>query len=210
MNEFYGDVVRRSLASAGEGTDKEGAARRQARFEASIAELEKDPGVRDRIDGIAAAVGIVDQAEASRIDSLVIDAEHADGKPPGHRRHWRLHGIWLAFGGILAGVSVAAAWVATTLSSMVALIFVVGVVLGLLPGGALYVRHLRTAIADDIGPQLRRLNADLDTRLRRMHNRLDNIESAVNLALASRYAELSQQTWPTAIPSHHPRGEPEP
>jgi hypothetical protein len=199
MNEFYGDVVRRSLAAAGEGTDKEGTVRRKARFKASIVELEKDPRVRDRIDGIAAAVGIVDQAEASWIDSLAIDAEHTDGKAPDRRPHWRLQGTWLAFGGILAGVSAAAAWAATALSSMLALVFVVGALLGLLPGGALYVRHLRAAIADDIGPQLRRLHADIDLRLRRIQSRLDNIESAVNLAPASEYAKLSQQSWPAAV-----------
>jgi len=93
---------------------------------------------------------------------------------------------------------------------MVLLIFLTGALVGVLAGGALCVRYLRSAIADDIGPQLRRLQANVEPQLRRMELQLDNIESAVNLALASRYAELSQQTWPTAIPSHHPRGEPEP
>ena len=73
---------------------------------------------------------------------------------------------------------------------MVLLIFAVGALLGVLAGGALCARYLRSAIADDIGPQLRR-----------MQNQLDNIESAVNLALASRYAELSQLAWPPAIPA---------
>ena len=52
------------------------------------------------------------------------------------------------------------------------------------------VHYLRAAIADDIGPQVRRVQ-----------NQLDNIESGVNLALASRYAELSQLPWPAAIPA---------
>jgi hypothetical protein len=73
---------------------------------------------------------------------------------------------------------------------MTLLIFLVGALTGVLAGGALCVRYLRSAIADDIGPQLRR-----------MQNQLDNIESAVNLALASRYAELSQLPWPPAIPA---------
>lgn len=208
MNEFYGDVVRRSLAAAGEGTDEEGTARRKARFKASITELEKDPRVRDRIDGIAVAVGIVDQVEASRIDSPVIDAEHAGREAPGRRRHWRLQGTWLAFGGIAA----VAAWTVTALSSKLALIFVVGMLLGLVAGGALYIRYLRSAIADDIGPQLRRLQADVDPQLRRVQCQLDNIESAVNLALASRYAELSQHPLPSAIfPPESPteRGRPD-
>jgi hypothetical protein len=76
---------------------------------------------------------------------------------------------------------------------MTLLIFLVGALTGILAGGAMCVRYLRSAIADDIGPQLRR-----------MQNQLDNIESAVNLALASRYAELSQLPWPPAIPA--PRG----
>jgi hypothetical protein len=59
----------------------------------------------------------------------------------------------------------------------------------------------RSINADDIGPQLRRMHADIDPQLRRMQNQLDNIESAVNLALASRYAELSQLAWAPAIPA---------
>ena len=73
---------------------------------------------------------------------------------------------------------------------MTLLIFLVGALTGVLAGGAMCVRYLRSAIANDIGPQLRR-----------MQNQLDNIESAVNLALASRYAELSQLPWPPAIPA---------
>ena len=53
--------------------------------------------------------------------------------------------------------------------------------LGVLAGGALCVHYLRSEIAADIGPQLKR-----------MQNQLDNIESALNLALATRYAELSR------------------
>ena len=84
---------------------------------------------------------------------------------------------------------------------MVLLILCVGALLGVLAGGALCARYLRSAIADDIGPQLRRLHADVDPQLRRMQNQLDNIESAVNLALATRYAELSHLAWPPAIPA---------
>jgi hypothetical protein len=84
---------------------------------------------------------------------------------------------------------------------MVLLIFALGALLGVLAGGTLCIRYLRSAIADDIGPQLRRLHADVDPQLRRMQNQLENIESAVNLALASRYAELGQVTWPSAIPA---------
>ncbi len=81
------------------------------------------------------------------------------------------------------------------------LIFVLGALLGVLAGGTLCVHHLRAAISADIGPQLKRMHADIDPQLHRMQNQLDNIESAVNLALASRYAELSQLAWPPAIPA---------
>lgn len=60
------------------------------------------------------------------------------------------------------------------------LIFVVGALAGVLAGGALCVRYLRREVAADIGPRLRRLQLQLE-----------NLETAVNLALVTRYAELS-------------------
>jgi hypothetical protein len=66
---------------------------------------------------------------------------------------------------------------------MVLLVFILGALLGVLAGGALCMRYLRAAIADDIGPQLRRLNADVDPQLRRMQNQLDNIETVINIYL---------------------------
>ena len=84
---------------------------------------------------------------------------------------------------------------------MILLIFLVGALLGVLGGGTLCVHYLRSAISDDIGPQLRRMHAELDPQLRGMRNQLDNIESAVNLALATRYAELSQLPLAPAIPA---------
>jgi len=83
---------------------------------------------------------------------------------------------------------------------MIALIFILGTLLGILVGGALRAHSLRNTITDDVGPQLKRLHADVDPQLRRMQNQLDNIESAVNLALVTRYAELSKLPWPHAIP----------
>ena len=65
---------------------------------------------------------------------------------------------------------------------MLVLIFLVGILLGVLGGGALCVRYLRREIAADIGPVLRR-----------MQLQLDNLDAAVNLALISRYAELSER-----------------
>jgi hypothetical protein len=61
------------------------------------------------------------------------------------------------------------------------LIFLLGILLGIASGSALCVRYLRQEVAADIGP-----------RLRRLQTQLDNVEAAVNLALATRYAELSR------------------
>jgi hypothetical protein len=77
-------------------------------------------------------------------------------------------------------------------------IFPRGTLIDVLFGGALCVRYLRLEIA-----------ADICLRLRRLQLQLDNLESAVNLVLATRYAELGSQ------PPHEPayrlpeqRGEP--
>ncbi len=62
------------------------------------------------------------------------------------------------------------------------LIFLVGALLGVLVGGMFCVRYLRHEIAADIGPALRR-----------MRTQLDNLETAMNLELATRYAELGER-----------------
>ena len=62
------------------------------------------------------------------------------------------------------------------------LIFLVGALLGVLVGGMFCVRYLRHEIAADIGPALRR-----------MRSQLDNLETAMNLELATRYAELGER-----------------
>jgi hypothetical protein len=62
------------------------------------------------------------------------------------------------------------------------LIFLVGALLGVLVGGMVCVRYLRHEVAANIGPSMRR-----------MRSQLDNLETAVNLALVTRYAELSQR-----------------
>jgi hypothetical protein len=62
------------------------------------------------------------------------------------------------------------------------MLFVIGSLLGVLIGGALWVRYLRREIAADIGPSLRH-----------MRLQLDNLEAAVNLALMSRYLELGER-----------------
>ena len=63
---------------------------------------------------------------------------------------------------------------------MILLIFLVGTLLGVLAGGTLCVRYLRSEISADIGP-----------RLRRMQLQLDSLEAAINLALMTRYADIS-------------------
>lgn len=63
---------------------------------------------------------------------------------------------------------------------MVLLVFVLGALLGVLAGGVLCARYLRSALVDDLGPRLARMYADLDPQIRRMQNQLDLIESAVN------------------------------
>jgi len=60
------------------------------------------------------------------------------------------------------------------------LIFLVGALLGVLIGGALCVRYLRREIAADIGPKLKHVQLQLD-----------NIQTELNLAIATRHAELS-------------------
>jgi hypothetical protein len=74
------------------------------------------------------------------------------------------------------------------------IIFILGVLLGILGGGALCVRYLRHEIAADISPQLRR-----------MQGKLDNLEAALNLALMTRYAEISTaQVYPLRPPTLGP------
>jgi hypothetical protein len=74
--------------------------------------------------------------------------------------------------------------------AVLVLIFFVGALLGVLMGGALCVRYLRHEVAADITP-----------RLQHVQLQLDNLETAINLALVTRYAEISGHL--TAAP---PRG----
>lgn len=88
------------------------------------------------------------------------------------------------------------------------MVILVAALIGLLVGGAVSLYCMRATIAGDVGPQLRRMHADIDPQLRRMQNQLDNIETAVNLALATRYAEMSGAlAQPVAIPAPRANGE---
>lgn len=84
------------------------------------------------------------------------------------------------------------------------MMILVATLVGLLVGGTVCLYCMRATIAGNVGPQLRRMHADIDPQLRRMQNQLDNIESAVNLALATRYAEMSSTLAQPAIPAPRP------
>jgi hypothetical protein len=58
--------------------------------------------------------------------------------------------------------------------------FLLGALIGALAGCLICIRYLRREIAADIGP-----------RLRRIQLQLDNLETALNLALVTRYVDLS-------------------
>jgi hypothetical protein len=73
---------------------------------------------------------------------------------------------------------------------MTVLIFLIGTLLGILAGGTVCVRYLRSEISADIGPQLRRMQQQFDT-----------LEAAVNLALMTRYADLSAGALHTPVPA---------
>jgi uncharacterized membrane-anchored protein YhcB (DUF1043 family) len=60
------------------------------------------------------------------------------------------------------------------------LIFLVGILLGALVGAMLCVRYLRQEIAGNVGPQLRRIQGQLDT-----------LEAEINLVLETRRAEMT-------------------
>ena len=70
-----------------------------------------------------------------------------------------------------------------TMTGSTLLLFLLGTLIGVLMGGALCVRYLRHEIAADICPRLRRLQLQLD-----------NLESAINLVLVTRYAEIGSQS----------------
>jgi uncharacterized membrane-anchored protein YhcB (DUF1043 family) len=60
------------------------------------------------------------------------------------------------------------------------LIFLVGILLGALVGAMLCVRYLRQEIAGNVGPQLRRIQGQLDA-----------LEAEINLVLETRRAEMT-------------------
>jgi uncharacterized membrane-anchored protein YhcB (DUF1043 family) len=69
------------------------------------------------------------------------------------------------------------------------LIFLIGLQLGVLIGAVSCIRYLRRELSADIGPKLKRMQAQLDS-----------LEAALNLAVLSRYAELSERIPPHPLP----------
>jgi hypothetical protein len=67
------------------------------------------------------------------------------------------------------------------MTGFTALMFLMGGLIGVLIGGAICVRFVQQEMAAEIGP-----------RLRHLQMQLDNLEATVNLALMTRYAELSE------------------
>ena len=75
------------------------------------------------------------------------------------------------------------------------LIFFLGILLGLLLGGTLCVTYLRQEVAGSINPKLRRIELQLET-----------VESQLNLAIMTRYAELgagSADNTPRQLPERN-------
>ena len=60
------------------------------------------------------------------------------------------------------------------------MLFVLGMLIGTIAGCLICIRYLRREIAADIGP-----------RLRRIELQLDNLETAVNLGMVTRYADMA-------------------
>ena len=58
--------------------------------------------------------------------------------------------------------------------------FLCGLLIGTIAGCLICIRYLRREIAADIGP-----------RLRRIELQLDNLETAVNLGMVTRYADMA-------------------
>jgi hypothetical protein len=64
---------------------------------------------------------------------------------------------------------------------MIVMIFFLGMLLGVLAGCAVCIRYLRQEMAANVGPGLRQIQL-----------RLETLDAEINLALATRLAELSR------------------
>jgi uncharacterized membrane-anchored protein YhcB (DUF1043 family) len=73
------------------------------------------------------------------------------------------------------------------------ILFVIGLQLGVLVGAVFCIRYLRRELSAEIGPKLGRMQAQLDS-----------LEAALNLAVLSHYAELSERVTPYSLPPPRP------
>jgi len=65
---------------------------------------------------------------------------------------------------------------------VIKLTVLVGVLLGILAGGAVCTRYLRQEVAAEIGPRLRRIQVQLE-----------NLEAEINLVMATQLAEVTKR-----------------
>jgi hypothetical protein len=61
------------------------------------------------------------------------------------------------------------------------MLFLLGTLIGTIAGCLICIRYLRREVAADIGPRLRRIEVQLD-----------NLETALNLAIVTRYADMAE------------------
>ncbi len=61
------------------------------------------------------------------------------------------------------------------------MLFLLGMLIGTIAGCLICIRYLRRELTADIGPRLRRIEVQLD-----------NLETALNLAIVTRYADMAQ------------------
>jgi hypothetical protein len=85
------------------------------------------------------------------------------------------------------------------MAAMTVMIFLLGLLIGILGGGALCVRYLRKEIAADIGPSLGRVQMQLE-----------NLDAEVDLVLATRLAELSRAHLQVPTPPGGSTEDPQP
>jgi hypothetical protein len=78
---------------------------------------------------------------------------------------------------------------ATEREAGVMILFLIGLQLGVLIGAVFCIRYLRRELSAEIGPKLKRMQAQLDS-----------LEAALNLAVLTHYAELSERLPPPRSP----------
>lgn len=72
--------------------------------------------------------------------------------------------------------------------AMVVVLFFLGALLGLIAGQAVCIKYMRREMLANVGPRLRQMQAQLDS----VQAALDRLQAAFDLAVMSRYADLSR------------------